>query len=286
MSSSVQIYQWNVLAQSLADETGFPHVNPQYLTWSHRWSLIKVRLGVIVKNNGILVMEEVDPEMYKCFNEFFDANDYNCDWVSKNMPDKNQRDGTLIAWPTEYYDTKYHNGTAHALGDHSTQNAFRIDFVCKTTQQNFVVCGVHLKAKPPFAKKRAKQIKICLDLFESHENVLLVGDFNDTPDSECVKKCIEAGFTSAYGIDEVGIDEVGIDEVGIDKYTPTTAKIRKNLVIRCIDYIWFRGPCWNKVKSVRELEQMSEFVPNYLPHKNHPSDHLMLGMKIEIKSPL
>lgn len=282
MKNTVQIYQWNVLAQSLADKVGFPKVDEDCLDWTQRWNLIKIKLTEVIENNGILVMEEVDPAvvenkpgMYKYISDFLDLHNYEHQWISKNCNNektktgkkgKSVRDGTMIAWPQIFTNI----GTLKIpLGKNSTQNAYYIILKDMRTDVIFIVCGVHLKSKPNFAEQRVEQVKIAIDGLSiiSCDNVLFVGDFNDIPTSDCIKYIESKGFKSAYNLNNKLL---------------TTAKVRKDLVIRCIDYIWYRGSYWGKIKSVRDLEVLSDFAQNYLPHKNHPSDHLMLGMKIEI----
>ena len=202
--------------------------------------------------------------MYKTFNEFLKNYKYYGIWYSKNTYDNTDRDGTAIFYPTALYNHITYNNIP--LGIKSTQNGVYIHLENKLTKLDFLVCGVHLKAKPPFSTQRLEQVTILIDHLNKLdvENILLVGDFNDIPTSKCIKYVEQMGFTSVYSI--------------LD-HPPTTAKIRKDLVIRCIDYIHIKGPMWGNI-TVKELPQLDDYAPNYLPHKNHPSDHLILGAKI------
>lgn len=245
----VSIYQWNVLAQSLAE---FPHVDPEYLTWEHRWPLIEKRLKSVTNKCAIVVLEEVEEFMLEAFKKVL--SNHSCTWKSKN-PGK--RDGTAIFWCDETY--KKLDERVDALG---TQNAVHVELVHIPSKIKFWVCGVHLKAKPPFVNKRVIQVYQSLNKYPMDVNVICVGDFNDVPESDCIKVVLKYEFKSVY-----------------PDHPMTTAKWRKEKIIRCIDYIWYRGPAWGKVLEVVDLGDLKD----HLPSKEFPSDHLMLGATIEIK---
>jgi endonuclease/exonuclease/phosphatase (EEP) superfamily protein YafD len=179
--------------------------------------------------------------------------------MSKNasMP----RDGTVIFWPGIHFELlKF---WSISLG---TQNALFVRLQCKHTGLIFVVCGVHLKGKAGYEEHRAKQIHRVLAELKNETNVLLVGDFNDVPDSVCVKLVENRGYKNVF-----------------PENFPTTAKIHKSdPVIRCIDYMWYKGTAIQPTTCVTEPSQLSKLEPPYLPNEVWPSDHACLRAKFKI----
>ena len=248
MKKGVNIFQWNVLAQSLTD--GFPHTPKEHLTLEHRLELHLKELRRAAANNAIIVLEEVDIELLTPFVTALDG--YLWRWVSKNSEDKGFRDGTLIMWPKKLF-TVVRVETVE-LG---TQNAVVAEFT------DFMLCAVHLKAKPGFYEKRTEQVAA----FLRHiwlKAAIIVGDFNDVPESDCIQLLRDAGYKSAYA-----------------DHPPTTAKRREEAVVRCIDYIWVRG---GEVVETSKLRDLEDYAPNYLPCETWPSDHLALEATIKFKN--
>lgn len=121
---------------------------------------------------------------------------------------------------------------------------------------NYITVGeVHLKAKPEFERVRYEQIYQIMQGMSKiiHLPFILMGDFNDTPDSTVIKKC-----RSTWA------------NVPFEGYT--TFKIREEQVIqRMIDYIWFaNGYISEFYNPPQDLD-----LPG-LPNLQIPSDHLPL----------
>jgi mRNA deadenylase 3'-5' endonuclease subunit Ccr4 len=246
---TIVVHQWNVLADCFADQLGFPYVSQKVLDWEHRKELFKKILAD--PGDGIYVLEEVELHMLKFFSKHIFTEHFT-EWVSKNSTDGSMRDGTAIFYPHKLFSVveKYDV----ALG---TQNALFLHF----KEPDFWLCAVHLKAKDEGAAVRPQQIKKVLSFLADLDNVVLVGDFNDVPESETIARVLEAGFESAY-----------------PEFEPTTAKVRLWKIVRCIDYIWYRGAAF---AGVAERGELSESPP-MLPNEEWPSDHFKLCAKIKL----
>lgn len=242
----IEIHQWNVLADRFADRFGFPYATDQALEWEHRKKLFKEILGNPT-DDGIYVFEEVEWDMLQFFlEEIFTEHTFQ--WISKNSTDGKMRDGTVIFSP--------HSAIEKIDIPLGTQNALILRF-----DNNIWVCAVHLKAKEEGDAIRPQQIRKVLTFLDDLENVILIGDFNDVPESETIKLVQNAKFKSAY-----------------PNFEPTTAKKRNKVIVRCIDYIWYRGPAF---AGVIETSKLSEDPP-MLPNEEWPSDHLKLYAKIKL----
>jgi len=59
-------------------------------------------------------------------------------------------------------------------------------FKNRATGKELTVATAHLKAKAPFGAVRVCQSKQLLEALKNEKVYILAGDFNDSPDSECI----------------------------------------------------------------------------------------------------
>jgi len=132
----------------------------------------------------------------------------------------------------------------------------------------FCLATTHLKAKPGFEERRARQAAELLEIVgevAAERPVVLAGDFNDIPDSPACEliRSHRLGLRSAY-----------LDALGREPDW-TTWKIRaaEGEVRRTIDYIWYRGL---ELKGVLSIPPDAQVESVRLPSWQYPSDHLSL----------
>jgi endonuclease/exonuclease/phosphatase family metal-dependent hydrolase len=154
---------------------------------------------------------------------------------------------------------------------------------------SLLVVSTHLKSKPGHEERRRDQVRVLLHAIQREQlfvaindmpsdqmtdsnqvpcPCLVLGDFNDVPDSLACQAMRAAGFTSAY-----------------DKYPGetfyTTAKKREQVVCRTIDYMWCSPTLVPRIVSLLQVPPISAF-PHFLPCTSYPSDHLALGVELAI----
>jgi len=254
----IRLFQLNTLADSLADKFAFPETEEEMLYWKPRNEQYKLILEL---PPSIVVLEEVDHNMLKEFAYTLGKFNvkYEHRWLSKN--DTKPRDGTAIFWPQNNF--LFHDFWTIGLG---TQNALMVKLECRNTGLRFVVCGVHLKAKVGFEKQRASQVEKILLGLKNEEHAFVVGDFNDVPDSLCVKLMAASGFKNVF-----------------PRSPPTTSKIHSSgHVIRCIDYIWYKGGSFQLTSAEMQPKELSALESPYLPNAFWPSDHAALQANFKI----
>ena len=148
--------------------------------------------------------------------------------------------------------------------------------------------GTHLKAKPPFADVRTKQCQQLTEVwqenFKGKMEVILVGDMNDTPDSECI------------GILRTNFNDIYAAQNGGEPVPLTTHKFRpkEGMVTRTIDYIFSQNdeareacksaglPTIQSVTGIYVLPKQEELPESGYPTPAHPSDHLALGAEFAL----
>jgi len=136
------------------------------------------------------------------------------------------------------------------------------------------VAATHLKAKPGFEKKRERQGELLLEAVAKfneakHWPIILLGDFNDVPDSLVVEVIKKSTLISAY------------PNIPGDW---TTWKKRETAVKLIIDYIWYEPEKLTLTHHL--LPPPDSACPVMLPASYYPSDHILIAAKFSIKSNL
>lgn len=187
-------------------------------------------------------------------------------WWSKVEEGGVQRDGVALFWDGRIFKL-VGEAQCYRLGPNMSQIAVIAVYEHATLGKKFLMAATHLKAKEGFETTRETQAtSLCEHLrklrAQHHDvsSVIVLGDFNDTPDSLCALAMRAHGFRSAYP-----------HPVGAF----TTSKWRKSVVTRVIDYIWHSAEL--SPASIMEMPDLKLVEPTHLPIPDWPSDHLLIG---------
>jgi mRNA deadenylase 3'-5' endonuclease subunit Ccr4 len=263
------------LAQSLSlpsttyPKPPFPHTDPAVLHWEYRAPRI---LQIILEHNPTIIgLCEVDGSIYTDYLEpELKKRGYVGFW-SKKLSDL--ADGPALFWRSDSFalDAK----EAFQLNGKDSQVALlsRLRGVSDTTKSLTVVV-THLKAKVGFENVRESQVKSLWNRIgafnvESFPTVVM-GDFNDTPESPACEFIQSHNYFSAYKLHSPTQSATGAG----DESPWTTWKKRETEVKRTIDYIWLEKSRF-EVQKLLEIPK-DEFLPLLLPAAYYPSDHLNL----------
>jgi endonuclease/exonuclease/phosphatase family metal-dependent hydrolase len=133
----------------------------------------------------------------------------------------------------------------------------------------FVV--THLHHVPADDGTRAEQAARLLEWLQgtpANDAMVLVGDFNATPDSEAVRRLCDAGFRSAYelanGADPAVTWPSGLQAPAMDTDGEPS----------CLDYVWVRG------KVAVEEARLFADRPAVGDPTLFPSDHLGIAARL------
>ena len=266
MHGKIKVVQWNTLADCLCTSDAFPHVErPEVaLDWRHRFELQKACLTQV--DADVIALEEMDhyAEWYEFFSPTHES-------VCVMKPAAGSKDGIAVFWRRDLL-AKVGEPDAFAYAE-SNQVAVVLRFRMGSVE--FTVAVTHLKAKHEFAEKRMQQAgELWQRLFVRGllgGNLVVMGDFNDEPDSPCVRVFINdspMGLKSAY-------------ECRPPEYT--TYKMRDKTYCRVIDYIM----CSRNIGVTKTLDlpARDQFYPFGLPSIDYGSDHLMLGVELQFFEP-
>eukprot|EP01080_Neovahlkampfia_damariscottae_P002907 gene2907-4750_t len=257
----LSILQFNTLADELSD--AFPEANPDILKWNFRSELLLEE--IIQRDSDVICLEEVDH-----FDDFFFPHlsklGYDGKFLMKTMENNKPRDGCCIFFKNsklklEILKEVHFNYTKDAKGA-------QVGIICKFLfeKKSFLCAMTHLKAKEGHEELRKNQIKHFIsEIKKMNENklpIIICGDLNDIPDSLCYKELELNEFSSSYKL------------YGDDIEPYTTFKKRKEIVKRCIDYIWYTSDTL-KVEQLLEIPN-SDDLKDYLPCDIFPSDHLSI----------
>lgn len=271
---TVKVFQWNVLADCCADATpeGFPFVPPAALNERRRPLQIK---EILDADADVVALEEVDAP--HDFEEALKEHEYE---VMYNKREDSPL-GVLVAYKSKYKLVQKSLITFSRGG----QVATIVKLKDPSCNRAFVFAATHLKAKSnveSVSRRMYQSVELrehvvnmsddCHDRLYSWNtreakmtgNVIVAGDFNDTPESRACQTWFELdGFGSVFPRDDNTTFKL--------RQTATGGRLKKVCVE---DYIFHTG----RVKRRRELVQT--FPAPYLPSTTFPSDHLSLCAEI------
>ena len=138
----------------------------------------------------------------------------------------------------------------------------------------FAIMVTHLKAWEKNEKIRIKQINKLFNNMENDKNlknlkinkIILCGDLNTNPDSDCIKLILNNNLQSVFDISEESKD-VGNYTLVIDTVDEGIKKLK-------YDYIFYSN---NNIEIINRILPTNFFdFERGLPNENFPSDHLYL----------
>jgi mRNA deadenylase 3'-5' endonuclease subunit Ccr4 len=266
-ATRVTVMTWNTLAQSLCDAASFPHTKPTALAWEHRASLIEEALFSVgtTTRPSIIALQEMDATLADSWLAPLAKRHGMAMMYAKKASDNNQ-DGCALLVDTAVWCVR---STAHVpLGPEPTSSQVALMACLETvaTRRRLTVASVHLKSKPGHEARRLGQVRVLLEAM-SHQEVdtLVLGDFNDVPDSIACQAMRDAGFVSLYDTQYPG------------GAFYTTAKKRAEVVCRTIDYVWCKSKHGVQAKQLLTIPPIAALSPDLLPSIAYPSDHLALS---------
>ncbi len=272
----IKVLTMNTLADlcSNNEETGFPHVNPEYLTWNYRKHLLLQEL--LAYDPHFICLQEVD-KFHEWYQPELRKHGYDGIFKGKSTLNELQRNATrtgvfgcAIFWKTNNW---VMNTFTEFYLPHTGQGCIIV--TCKHTSGFTLNVGTtHLKAKKPFSAERVSQVETVLAVIGDHQDIsikgpiVFAGDFNAEPTEECIAKMIENGFVSAYQDLESNPDHY------------TTIKTRADTVKHVIDYIFYRDLVLTDRLNVPSSDTLEW---PYLPCATYPSDHFSLMAVFEVE---
>lgn len=263
---ALSVASWNVLADVCCDDSdqGFPYVSEKARNVHERAR--KQLLILASVNADIVALQEVDKEGR--FRPFLEEIGYDVSYRKRSDSPLGIMIGVKRNLCVAMFNHMELPGNRFAIGATFTYQNAVLDF-----------WSVHLKAKSEGAASRLEQVKKLAQMTSNDSNVIIAGDFNDTPESDCVREMLQAGFASADAA-SVRIPIRDFTTYKVRKGASRQPKIEK----KTEDYIFFRGP-HIKLESFKE----STFVPARLeppglPSEDFPSDHLNIGAMFTINS--
>jgi mRNA deadenylase 3'-5' endonuclease subunit Ccr4 len=313
--------QWNVLADSLAQDGGFVKVPREQLEWDYRFPLIceDIRRA----QADVIALQECNH-----FDDFAAAfgKDYYAFYIPKltsaasKVDPRVPPDGTCLlvrrskfdvcGVETIYY-TSAEGDEAPGPSSLSNQNGIVALLRQKSTSRFIIAATTHLKAKDGEANaaERKEQAKQMLDAIERmraktpNAPVILSGDFNSPPAEAVHGFCVSNGFRSVYNAShetsppsgepsfttfkfrsaEVGESKSPASPAPAPSGAASTPLLHKK---RCIDYIFLKNNSSTddealRAAAVRALPTVEEVGEAGLPCFNYPSDHLSLCARFE-----
>lgn len=244
----------------------FPQALNDTLKWNHRKPLIVKMLSEF--SADILCLQEVD--FYaKYYEQTLQDLGFEGMYAGKQLEGG---DGLYVGWRADQYILLEYSvidlcSTMQSLveaGAHA--NIAQISLLKHTTHNKaFLLCNTHLYWKQGYDAVRLDQIDLIVSTCKAKhpyiENIILCGDLNSDPQSECCK------HLDAHGFRSICTDM---------PYTVCSTSFTDTL-----DYIWVHP---NSIQA----EQCTLMDPNDavsveeggIPNIMHPSDHLPIGANI------
>eukprot|EP00884_Botryococcus_braunii_P001983 jgi/Botrbrau1/11786/Bobra.0195s0110.1 len=306
-SQRLRVFQWNTLADGLAQHGDFVKVHSKVLEWDYRAPLILEEIKYAQAD--ILCLQEVNR-----FDEFFrpvlnqlgfsgyfwpkpcsPAEPYACPGDGCAVFFRQNR-FALVAEPEG---RPFHVPNSTKVGN---QGMIHVQLYDKEAQVSFLVACTHLKAKGGAENELAREhqavellqrVEAACNLFpgancsaSTSPLVIICGDFNTTPNTAPCKVMEESrlGLISLWGVDTISPAAGGVNGVAEPEDIYTTWKFRSDgEVKRIIDYIWFSNDPRLQPVSRWGIPHPAEIGYDGLPSAQYPSDHLSVVCDFEIQ---
>jgi len=280
----VKLVQWNILSQTLGVVGDFSVCPLEALSWEYRKPLLVQEL--LSHKADLLCLEEVD-----CFPQLsseLQSSGYAGIWVPKSdspclqfQPNMGPDGNALFYSKTKFTLSKtYHHILTLKNGVKTNSTVLVAELEHIKTKELISVLVTHLKAKETKENQeiRSQQASHILQIIPTlpTDKIILVGDFNASPEEPIYQLIQEAGFVSAYY------------QTMAREPDYTTWKIRGSRGSspvgekkRVIDFVFYRG---NELKAMAVLDVPSEEALGVgkLPNATFPSDHMSLAVKFSL----
>jgi len=191
------VLQWNSLASCYTSDKHYPYAPKEILVFDERSKLIAQEIKSY--NADVICLEEVDKNDLEFFKSLYSREEYSFSYIKK----PHTKDGIciMIRKPFEVFDEEMIIHTKEETNE--KQNLVSQVVVAKQKKDDLEVCLIvtacHLKAAdfPLVRLHQSRQLieviqqkkQKCMDLGYAQENIFVVvcGDFNANPQSECAQ---------------------------------------------------------------------------------------------------
>ena len=271
-NKSYKLLFWNLLCNEYSyDWKTSPKIELKYKIWDHRSKLFTQIFSDKNIISDIYCFVEVDKqdELYLMLNNIANKKLYDSIYF--------ERPSTPLGIMLLYNRTKFKviNSYKYFLGNFINQNFALVAIL----QENFypynifVVLITHLTAWEKNENARIKQINKLFYCMANDKNlknlkinkIIICGDLNTNPSSNCIKQIINNKFNSVFDISEESKDD--------DNYTMVIDTVDEGLKKLKYDYIFVNNniEIINKILPINFLD-----FEKGLPNENFPSDHIYL----------
>jgi len=259
-TSSFRILSFNTLNPNLCDDDpvkGFPYAPKKALVWEYRQGLYQQLFPTLKSDISCLV--EVPSFAVPFYNSLHP------NFKSLFLEKSNKQDGLLFLYDPKKFEVKE---SIQAMYDKGPQ-CYQINVLNHLpTKRELIVAMTHLKAKEEYEEERLKQVNILVKAIENVERkytdaeIIVCGDFNDTPESECINEFLKKSKLLSVFRQETTY-----------KYRQNKEGVKK-LTARQIDFIFISNQLHVSNKSLELPPQL--LLPDGLPNLQYPSDHSYL----------
>jgi endonuclease/exonuclease/phosphatase family metal-dependent hydrolase len=263
---------WNLLCDEYSyDWKTAPKIELKYKVWEYRIKLFNNIFSKKENNSDIYCFVEVDKQddIYMMLNSIAGHKLFEPIY----FPRPNTPLGIMIVY--NRYKFKLINSYRYLLGKCIKQH---FALVCILQEISFpynifAVMVTHLKAWEKNEKIRIKQINKLFNNMENDKNfknlkinkIILCGDLNTNPDSDCIKLILNNNLQSVFDISEERKDD--------GNYTLVIDTVDEGIKKLKFDYIFYSNniEIINRILPINFLD-----FERGLPNENFPSDHLYL----------
>ena len=272
MNMSYKLLFWNLLCDEYSyDWKTSPKIELKYKVWDYRSKLFTDVFSYKNIIADIYCFVEVDKQddIYLMMNNIVKQKLFECIYFP--------RPSTPLGIMLLYNRTKFKviNSYKYLLGTSIQQNFALVSILQEMMfpYNIFAILVTHLIAWDNNEKIRIKQINKLFYNMANDRNlknlkvnkIIICGDLNTNPDSECVKNILDNKFLSVFDISK--------DSENDGNYTMVIDTVDEGLKKLKYDYIFVNNniEIINKVLPVNYLD-----FEKGLPNENFPSDHLYL----------
>ena len=254
----VKVLHWNTLADISADTTsyGFPNAEKYILEWRYRFPQIITK--IVNEEPDLISLVEVDKpqDFFKILNDSYH--------IFHRFKFTERREGSMLLIKRSKFNIS--RVVCEKLADTGQILLAAFIYPIDNPLRDYIFVNVHLKAKASFGGVRMQQVQSLHNFLKRYNlHKIIVGDFNDDPNSDVIKFMCQ-NYNLSSNPREI-----------------TTYKCHDRVLKRTIDYIFNHGfnTVSTSVPSAKDLSVYSKYSDYGCPCVIYPSDHFYVVSELQ-----
>lgn len=279
------IVSYNILQDDLANPD-FINSSKYHLNFDYRNKLLIDKIEKVFSNNTIYCFQEVGNLQLASLQKYFNSKNFYCVYIGDVAIFF-----SFLKFSINYIDLGKFSNLIDILTPSKkikyskilySKSKYYIILTLKSKLNNieFTISNSHFVSSEEFKDLKFLGGYVLFKKLERFNNVIFCGDMNSLPDSYIIQLIQNGESKNNLGNFKLKKKYKSVYDLNSNLITTHTSNKYTPIFSEMIDYIFID----NKIKSSKVIQiPKKESVSNvFLPNKNEPSDHFMIGCLLQI----